>query len=1673
MKYREKGLRKALSILLAVAMLLTATIGITQTYALEDGQPVVTDSQGELPLGTSGAIESSGVLDSGTLPKETATPTDTSPGEDSTSPEFAEGYPKEYDGGVLPDLYPGCKRVRMIVRFLGEVIKAYCVVLEHDASPPSSSQVIAGKDSEDQDAIDYRHTDVDPRYSFNILSRVLPADDTTYDCWVVLEDNTGKLSEPKKVELKTPVKLLTDEYPRVGEDQPWGSKKVQILAKANGGESATAYYVAVADGAPEPSYSHLKSGNDSTGNPALAAGSVELSAGTEASEIVTLGEDDTNYDVYVVLSRNHYGGDFIDEIKSDIVKLDVKTPTVIAEEKICAIGDTQYATLDEALAVVQSGEEIKLLKNIDYNKGIVIEGKTVYFNLNGFTLNVTYLSGEGEIIAGLIVRNGAAIAVGEGEMNIKGHQWGVLATPDSTVTVTNAEATGGNGLSANGEHTTVTVTGNVTGTSEGVYADNKAKVTVEGNVSATRRAIYSATRGCEVTVRGDVIVAESEESLCGVDAFNDAKITVDGDITAVACGAKAELGGEIIVGGNITVTGTDNCGVWVNNSGQVSVEGTITAQNYIKLNDVIKLKSDGREDSSKPSYIKYTDDAGCVVWVKKTASATVFEVSTAEELKTALDSLSDGDTIKIMANIDYNDSVVISKAVTVDVGEYTLNITATKYTYLIGLDVSGSVDLISTTGALNVTGSNVGVRVWNGVAVSATVTNVSATQSGGIGIHASSIPGNTTNIVVQGNVTADKGVYAYGSGSTVIVHGKVTATNVGVLAENGGDILVHGAIKAETCGAEIVTSGTITARNGVAATGADGVGARLLNSGSMTIDGDITATNYINLCGTIKHKSDGVADPTKPGYTKYTDGEDRVVWVKAVPSTDITSSFTDLNFLRAVRAKLGKGVGDPIYTSDVAEVTSLDVSSKSIDSLAGIEHFTALITLNCSNNALKTLDVSRLTKLVNLYCDENQLTALDVSGLTELDVVRCSKNKLTTLNVSGLTKLTELSCYENQLTVLDVSSSTELVVVNCYENKLTMLNMSGLTKLVNLYCRANQLTALDVSGLTKLIELFCSENQLTELDVSRLPNLKQLYCSDNLLTRLVLNGSADYSHIDVRNNYMENESAVTGKNITWDNYRFRFSPQKAPQTTYLLIVQNGTGGGNYTKDSTVTIIANAASTGQCFKEWKVSPAVTFTGGTSKTDATAKFIMPAQAVTATAVYEALPSSHYIITVQDDGNGTASANVNSAAEDTEITLTATPNSGYRFKEWQVVSGGVSIVNNKFTMPSANVTVKAIFEPILAASYNVTVNGSYAGITGAGSYAQGSTITINAGTRSGYSFTGWTSFEGVIFANKNSATTSFIMPDKAVTVTANWAYIGNGSDGGSSKDTAKVDASITPKTADFDRNTESDNHKDVKVTLIVGNYTLSNIKLNGKVLEKDTDYTMRGSTVTIKKDYLARLDKGEKSFIFHMDGGKDLVLKVSVSDTRNPDTSVQIPFEDVTVDHWFTGNVMWAYEKGLMSGISKEPMLFAPHSSTTRGMVVTMLYRLEGKPTAFGNPFDDVSSDLYYADAVRWAYAENIVEGLSNRKFAPDNPVTREQMAVVLMNYAKAKGYDVSEGTDLAEYSDVGTISGWALDAMAWANAKGLIQGNGNNLMPGGNAERCHVAVIFQRFYEMYVK
>ncbi|MGL6201125.1 MAG: InlB B-repeat-containing protein [Lachnospiraceae bacterium] len=223
--------------------------------------------------------------------------------------------------------------------------------------------------------------------------------------------------------------------------------------------------------------------------------------------------------------------------------------------------------------------------------------------------------------------------------------------------------------------------------------------------------------------------------------------------------------------------------------------------------------------------------------------------------------------------------------------------------------------------------------------------------------------------------------------------------------------------------------------------------------------------------------------------------------------------------------------------------------------------------------------------------------------------------------------------------------------------------------------------------------------------------------------------------------------------------------EKDTAAAYTVTVNNGTGSGSYEEGATVIITAEPPSAGKQFAGWKVeSGNVTLTDSSS---ATTTFTMPSEAVTVTAEYADVPPGEYSITVQSDGNGTAEADQSTAEAGTEITLSYTANEGYHFKEWQVVTGDIRIEDSKFTMPSENVTVKAIFEKDTAATYKVTINNG----TGSGSYEAGATVSITADEApSGKQFADWTVNSGnVTLTDSSSVTTTFTMPAEEVTVTA----------------------------------------------------------------------------------------------------------------------------------------------------------------------------------------------------------------------------------------------------------------------------------------------------------------
>lgn len=177
--------------------------------------------------------------------------------------------------------------------------------------------------------------------------------------------------------------------------------------------------------------------------------------------------------------------------------------------------------------------------------------------------------------------------------------------------------------------------------------------------------------------------------------------------------------------------------------------------------------------------------------------------------------------------------------------------------------------------------------------------------------------------------------------------------------------------------------------------------------------------------------------------------------------------------------------------------------------------------------------------------------------------------------------------------------------------------------------------------------------------------------------------------------------------------------------------------------------------------------------------------------------------------------------------------------------------------------------------------------------------------------------------------------------------------------------------------------------------------------------------------------------------------------------------LPFVDVNSGAWYYDAVSFVYNKGIMNGVTSTT--FEPNSTITRGMVVTMLWRMAGEPYVSGGSFSDVASGRYYSTAVAWAAKNGIVDGYSSTVFGVNDPVTREQFATILYRYAKYMGYS-TVGSSLTGYYDANSVSSWARDAMGWAVKNGIITGSGNSrLNPTGTASRAEVAQMFMSFYE----
>ena len=342
------------------------------------------------------------------------------------------------------------------------------------------------------------------------------------------------------------------------------------------------------------------------------------------------------------------------------------------------------------------------------------------------------------------------------------------------------------------------------------------------------------------------------------------------------------------------------------------------------------------------------------------------------------------------------------------------------------------------------------------------------------------------------------------------------------------------------------------------------------------------------------------------------------------------------------------------------------------------------------------------------------------------------------------------------------------------------------------------------------------------------------------------------------------------------------------------------------------------------------------------------------------------------------------------------------------------------------------------VSAANGSVAVNPSPA--------AAGDLVTLTPSAYNGYYFSGISAVNdqtgaAIELTKLDNGSYTFTMPDMSVTVTATFlpveivspVYVAN---------TAHGSLSVSESYAKE------------------GTWVYITVKPN-------FGYRLYDISVIRPSGYEVRVEHVHNNvFRFQMPGTRVTVSAEFVRTT--------MPFTDVSASQWFYNPVSFVYWNGLMGGVSASQ--FAPNATTTRAMVVTILYRMAGSPTVYGtNRFVDVPANTWYSDAVTWAARLGIVEGRTASSFDPNAAVSRQELAAMLYRYARARGYSTSiwEDTNILSYVDAGSVSEYAFTPLQWACGSGVITGlDGGRLDPQGSATRAQLATMLYRFYDVYI-
>ena len=766
-------------------------------------------------------------------------------------------------------------------------------------------------------------------------------------------------------------------------------------------------------------------------------------------------------------------------------------------------------------------------------------------------------------------------------------------------------------------------------------------------------------------------------------------------------------------------------------------------------------------------------------------------------------------------------------------------------------------------------------------------------------------------------------------------------------------------------------------------------------------------------------------------------------------------NFPDPVFREYVRKVAGSSV---LTDTIVRQIEALDVSKDNIKkvlgdrdpitSLKGIRYLKYVRDLNCRYQKLTTLDLELNMRVERLDCYGNQLTDLWLRPTgTSLKYLDCGVNQLNALDLSKSSELTELYCRNSKLTALDLSANKKLQKIVAASNKLTTLDVRNLPELTYLDLQANfDLKSIDVSknpkleflnvaqtGLTslnvknnrKLVDLKVYCNQLTSLDVSSNYMLKELYCFENQLTALDLSSNVALECLSVSENPIAELNLHPLSNLKTlycqKMQLKKLDVDRCPKLQLLHCYDN--------QIETLDLRSNKKLQALKCQNNRLS----WLDLSSNTE-----LDPAKVDCSGNVYDIKVDKNLQYRVYPD------LPCYGATEGTYFT--AARASGWtggtvsKVDGWDVLTldnRDVKEVTYKYDTGNARIGKVAFTLKTEVPAKYITISFDPNGGTGTMKPMRvkaGVGYTLPECTFTppeGKEFAGWLAVNGNVYPAGHDVFSTYDQSLKAT-----WK----------DKEAAEI-------TISFDPNGGTGTMQPMKVKS-GEKFELPKCTFTPPEGKEFAGWLAANGTVYPAGDIVSSINSS--------------VLKATWKDTAEVDVTEM--FTDVT-KNWAYPGIQYCVTHQLMSGVGGN--LFAPKMTTTRAQIVQILYNLEGEPKVSGTtPFTDLTQN-WYKDAVLWAYQTGVVSGTSATTFAPDRPVTREQIAVILMEYMTRvlKLERTWTPADLSVFPDAGSVSGWAKDALADAVALGLISGASNGgqtyLEPQGSATREQVATILMEF------